>query len=86
MLDYGLDEPSAKEMKARVLKHMTDTVLPILLETDPSDPKSQEVRKEGNIFNRFATALLQVCEDLDANEVWLYTYVHIRMHMLVKLQ
>ena len=44
MLDYGLDEPSATEMKARVLKHMTEMVLPILLEpTDPSDNKSQEV-------------------------------------------
>ena len=78
MLDYGLDEPSAKEMKARVLKHMTETVLPILMELDPSDPKSQEVRTEGNIFNRFATALLQVCEDLDTDEVWVYTYVCIR--------
>ena len=71
MLDYGLNEQSAKEMKARVLKHMTEMVLPILMEpTDPSDNRSQEV---GNVFNRFATALLQGCEDLDANEVWLYT-------------
>lgn len=75
MLDYGLDEPSAKEMKARVVKHMVETVLPILLEPDPSDPKSQEVRKEGNIFNRFATALLQGCKDLDAKEVWFYTLI-----------
>ena len=72
MLDYGLNDSSAKEMKARVLKHMIETVLPILLEADPSDPKSQEVSKEeSNIFNRFATALLQGCEDLDKNEVWL---------------
>ena len=77
MLDYGLNEPAAKEMKARILKHMIETVLPILLEPNPSDPKSQEVRKEGNIFNCFATALLQGCEDLDTNEVWLYTYVRM---------
>ena len=82
MLDYGLDEPSATEMKARVLKHMTEMVLPILLEpTDPSDNKSQEFRKDGNVFNRFATALLQGCEDLDANEVWL---IHMYMYVLVK--
>lgn len=75
MLDFGLDESSAEEMKARVLKHMIETVLPILLEPDPSDPKSQEnpksqdIRKqESNIFNHFATVLLQSCEDLDTDE------------------
>lgn len=84
MLDFGLDESSAEEMKARVLKHMIETVLPILLEPDPSDPKSQEnpksqdIRKqESNIFNHFATVLLQSCEDLDTDEVWLYTYMHV---------
>jgi len=76
MLDYGLDETSAKEMKARVLKHMIETVLPILLEPDTSNSKSQEVRKEGNIFNCFAVALLKGCENLDKNEVWLHTYVN----------
>ena len=39
------------------------------------------VRKDGNVFNRFATALLQGCEDLDANEVWL---IHMYMYVLVK--
>ena len=72
MLDYGLNQQSAAEMKARVLKHMTEMVLPLLMEpSDPSDNKSQEV---SNVFDRFATALLQGCENLDANEVWLYTY------------
>ena len=66
MLDCALDEPSAIEMNAIVLKHMTETVLPILLEpTDPSDNKSHKVRKDGNVFNRYATALLQGYEDLD---------------------
>ena len=43
MLDYGLNQQSAAEMKARVLKHMTEMVLPLLMEpSDPSDNKSQE--------------------------------------------
>ena len=78
MTTRGLEIPTTlknlgTEMKARVLKHMTEMVLPILMEpTDPSDNRGQEVV---NVFNRFATALLQGCEDLDANEVWLYTGV-----------
>ena len=58
MLDYGMNEHSATEMKARVLKHITEMVLPILNEpTDPSDNKSQEV---SNVFNCFAAAFCKV--------------------------
>ena len=74
---YGLTEESAEDLKQtvanqkdRVLKHMKETVLPLLIEPEAKENNTgQEIQMDDNVLNRFATLLLQGCEHLSLDEV-----------------
>ena len=70
MLEHGLDEVRAEELKGRVLQYMTDTVLPSLVAEEDATAKEPAVSAEDdNLFDLFGSALLEGCADLDLDKV-----------------
>lgn len=70
MLEYGLYKVHAEQLKERVLQYMLDAVLPSLVaEEENATIKEPIVSGEDNIFDKFGTALLEGCADLDLDKV-----------------
>lgn len=70
MLEHGLGEMHAKQLKQRVVQYMIDIVLPTLVaEEENAITKEPIVSGEDNIFNQFGNALLEGCANLDLDKV-----------------
>ena len=69
MLEHGLDEVRAEELKGQVLQYMTDIVLPSLVAEDATAKEPVVSAEDDNLFDLFGSALLEGCADLDLDKV-----------------
>lgn len=76
MLEHGLDEVHAEELKGRILQYMTDTVLPSLVAEEENAIAKEPVvsAEDDNLFDQFGSALLEGCADLDLDKVCRNTF------------